>query len=178
MKSPSVVLLWIASLSTMAVAPGAATAAVEAQFDTRAIQPCGEPVRSQPNTKEIEALIRCKYEKKTSDRIMLVEDIKVQAGGTRAYNQFSDGYATSIDTSAKVLPIRGSLTTYQCDTLSKFSKASVGRYYVDNTNKNCLVVKQPNAEGKCFKTTFGDWWCGMQELIGPENFLHDQPPPR
>ena len=51
-------------------------------------------------------------------------------------------------------------------------------YDVDNTNKNCLVVKQPNAEGKCYKTTFGDWWCGMQQLIGPENFLTDQPPPR
>jgi hypothetical protein len=41
-----------------------------------------------------------------------------------------------------------------------------------------LVVKQPKAEGKCYKTTFGDWKCSMQQLIAPENFLADQPPPR
>ena len=172
---PSVVLLCAASLAVFVV-PVTARAAAEELFDTRAIKPCGDPVRSQPNTKEIEALIRCNFEKKMSDRIYLVEDIKVQAGGTRAYNQFSDGYATSIDTNAKVLPIRGSLTTYQCNPLSKFSKALAGRYYVDNTNESCLISRQPDAEGKRFKTTFGDWWCGMQQLNGPASTYG--PPPR
>ena len=179
MKSSFVASLRSAAFSIIAVlSTSAAFAQTEELFGTRSIRGCGEPVRSKPNTQEIEALVRCTFEGKTGSRITLVEDIKVQTGGTRAYNQFSDGYATSIDTDAKVMPIRGSMTTYQCNKLSKFTKAQDGPYYVENANRNCLVVKQPNAEGKCYKTTFGDWKCSMQESIGPENYLADQPPPR
>jgi hypothetical protein len=151
-------------------------AETDPRFGTRSPLTCGAPVRSQPNIAQIKALIQCNYEKRTNDRIYLVEEINVQAGGTRAYSQFSDGYATGIDTAAKVLPIRGSLTTYQCSALEK-PGSDPGPYYKDNTGKNCLVVHQTKAEGKCFKTTFGDWWCGMQELVSPSEFLHDQPPP-
>ncbi len=173
MKSFRIAILLAAAFAAVLTAAPAA-AQTEELFGTRSIRACGDPVKSQPNTKQIEELIRCKFEKKSTDRITLVEDIKVEAGKTRAYNQFNDGYASGIDTDAKVLPIRGSLTTYQCNKLVKDD----GPYQKDNHGRNCLVVKQPNAEGKCFKTTFGDWWCGMQELIGPENFLHDQPPPK
>lgn len=170
--------IFIAASALCALAWASPTLAqTEAEFATRSPVACGASVRSQPNTKEIEQLIRCNHEKKQSQTIYLVEDIKVEAGGTRSYNSYTDSYATGIDTSAKVLPIRGSLTTYQCVPLSKFSKYQ-GPYQVDNTNKNCLVVKQPKAEGKCFKTTFGDWWCGMSQSVATEDFLHDQPPPK
>jgi NAD-dependent SIR2 family protein deacetylase len=175
MKSYGFTAMVIATLAVLAA--GSAHAQAEPLFGTRAAVACGAPVRSQPNTKEIEAQIRCNTETKTNDRITLVEDIKVESGGLRAYNQFSDGYATSIDTSAKVMPIRGSLTRYQCNQLSKFSKVHT-TYDVDNTNKNCLVVKQPKAEGKCYKTTFGDWWCNMQQLVATEDYLMNQPPPK
>lgn len=162
----------VVALASLACRP--AFAETEAAFGTRAIRPCGEPVRSQPNTKEIEALVRCKVEQKTRDRITLIEDIKVEAGKTRAYNQFNDGYATGIDTDAKVLPIRGSLVSYQCNKLVDDD----GPYQKDNHGRNCLVVKQPRAEGTCYKTTFGDWTCGMQQLVDPSLFQHDQPPPK
>ena len=115
---------WFAAAAVFVATLNPAVAQTEPLFGTRAIRPCGEPVRSQPNPKEIETLIRCKFEKKSNDRITLVEDIRVEAGKTRAYNQFNDGYASGIDTDAKVLPIRGSLTTYQCNQLSKFSRCT------------------------------------------------------
>ncbi len=169
-------LLFLPTLVASAISTGTAQAQTEPRFGTRSPLECGAPVKSQPNEQEMKMLIRCKFEKKTNDHITLLEDIKVESGKTRAYSQFLDGYATSIDTDAKVLPIRGSLISYQCNVITKLP-AHPSVYDVDNTGKNCMVVKQPHAEGKCYKTTFGDWWCGMQELVDPSLFVINQPPP-
>ena len=164
------------TLVASAMSTGTAWAQAEPRFGTRSPLECGAKVKSKPNDEEMKKLIRCTAESKTRDYVTLIEDIKVESGGMRAYSQFLDGYATGIDTDAKVLPIRGSLTKYQCSPITKLPpKPSV--YDVDNTGKNCMVVKQAHAEGKCYKNTFGDWWCGMQELVDPSLFVHDQPPP-
>jgi hypothetical protein len=167
-------LLALVALPVIGALAGPASAQTDARFGTREPMACGDPVRSKPNEQQIKDLIRCKKENVTREYVTLIEDIKVETGGMRAYNQFSDGYATSIDTAEKVMPIRGSLTSYQCNPLTTVKKSV---YDVVNVGKNCLVVKQQHAEGKCFKTTFGDWWCGMQENVPSSNFEHDQPPP-
>ncbi len=159
-----------------AASPDSVHAQAEPRFGTRSPSTCGAPVRSQPNVAQIKALIQCNFEKKSNDRINLVDVITVQAGGKRSYSQYLDSYATGIDTDAKVLPIRGSSTTYMCSPVEKLPLHPTV-YDHDNTGKNCLVVKQPKAEGKCYKTTFGDWWCGMSQTVDPSDFLHDQPPP-
>lgn len=177
MKLPHLFPAIAGALTLMVIASaGPASAQGEPRYGTRAIHVCGPPVRTQPNAQQIAALVQCNFEKKSNDRISLMEAITVQAGGLRAYNQFSDGYASGIDTSAKVLPIRGSLTTYQCNVISKPGPVR-GPYDTDNSGKNCLVVRQPKAEGKCYKTTFGDWWCGMSQQVPPEDFLMNQAPP-
>ncbi len=117
-------------------------------FKTRSPRTCNS-VTSVPTVAQIPALIQCTFEQKTAYDMTLITNIKVQTGGFRAYNQFQDGYATSIDTSAKVMPIRGSMVQWLC---------SQDR---DNPGANCSRVVKPEAEGKCWKTTFGDWKCSM-----------------
>jgi hypothetical protein len=124
--------------------------AFEPVFKTRGPRTCNS-VTSVPTVAQIPALIQCGFESKTAYDISLMTNIKVQAGGFRKYSEFQDGYATSIDTSAKVMPIRGSMVQWLC---------SQDR---DNPGANCARVNKPQAEGKCFKTTFGDWKCGMSD---------------
>lgn len=120
----------------------------DAVFKTREPRTCNS-VTSVPTVAQIPALIQCQRESKSPYSIYLLSNIKVQAGGFRAYSQFQDGYATSIDTSAKVMPIRGSLVQWLC---------SQDR---DKPGANCSRKSEPKAEGTCWKTTFGDWKCSM-----------------
>ena len=109
----------------------------------------------------------CNQEGVLSDQLYLIENVKVTVGGSRPYNSFSDSYATSIDTTAPVYPIHGSFDRYQCDKVSTV---------MENTGKNCNFYRYSKAEGKCFKTTFGDWYCNMQDLSNP-NAQTALPPP-
>lgn len=120
-------------------------------FKTREPRTCNS-ITSVPTVAQIPALMQCQMESKTPYNITLITNIKVQAGGFRAYSSFADGYATSIDTNAKVMPIRGSMVQWLC---------SQDR---DNPGANCERIVKPQAEGKCYKTTFGDWKCGMTDL--------------
>lgn len=135
----------------------------EPVFKTRGPRTCNS-VTSVPTVAQIPALIQCESENKSAYNIYLVTNIKVQAGGFRKYSPTLDAYATSIDTDAKVMPIRGSMVTWLC---------SQDR---DNPGANCAKVNKPQSEGKCFKTTFGDWKCGMSDTNHIDMEYHLAPP--
>jgi hypothetical protein len=122
----------------------------DAKFNTRSPRTCKQ-VTSTPTAAQIPALIQCGFEYETSSAIALMTDIKVQTGGFRAYSPTLDANASSIDTAAKVMPIRGSMVQWNCTT-AKF-----------NPGTNCSRINKTQAEGKCWKTTFGDWKCGMSD---------------
>lgn len=124
--------------------------AFEAKFATRGPRTCRQ-VTNTPTTAQMPALIQCNFEYETSSAIALMTDIRVQAGGLRAYNGIMDANAGGIDTSARVMPIRGSMVQWNCTT-AKF-----------NPGHNCSRINKTQAEGKCWKTTFGDWKCGMSD---------------
>ena len=123
----------------------------------------------QPSGSQIPALIQCGYERTSHDYIYLLQDVSVEAGGTRPFNSFADGYATDIDASAKVLPIRGSLAGYTCGAISDMAPS--------NRGSNCVVEVSRAAKGGCWRTTFGTWSCSMIQVIGTEKRF-SQPPPR
>lgn len=148
---------------TAAAGQVALPSAFDPVFKTRGPKTCNS-VTSVPTVAQIPALIQCTFEQKTAYDISLVTNIKVQTGGFRAYSQFQDGYATSIDTSAKVMPIRGSMVQWLC---------SQDR---DNPGANCSRVVKPQAEGECWKTTFGDWKCSMLDTKHNDLESHLAPP--
>jgi hypothetical protein len=57
-------------------------------------------------------------------------------------------------------------------------KAPGDVYGIDNEGKNCMIVHERKAEGTCVRSTFGDWSCTMMEAVHPDEWAHDQPPPR
>jgi hypothetical protein len=167
-----------APVAAVAQRPAAGAAAGGNRFGTRLPRTTCAPVRSMPNAEQIKALVQCDDEYHSNNELIyLDQNLSVQAGGTRRYSQFSDGYATGIDTNAPVLPIRGSLDSYQCAALSKYTnKGTV--YDTDNTGKNCVISPIRQAQGTCYRTTFGDWLCHLNENSETSMNKLDQPPPR
>jgi hypothetical protein len=86
--------------------------------------------------------------------LFLMQEVKIAMGTPRNYDVEIDGDLKEIDPAAPVIPLSGSLKQYWC--------SPVGVGYP--AGKNCTVSPMPQAVGKCWRTTFGDWKCN---LIGP-----------
>ena len=140
----------------------------EPRFGSRSPRTCPR-ITSQPTASQIPALVQCGSERTSHDYIYLVQDVRIEVGGTRPFNQFADGYATDIDASAAVLPIRGGMTNYTCGAISDMAPS--------NRGTNCFVERSANAKGGCWRTTFKTWSCSMIQVIGSEK-QYGQPPPR
>ena len=139
----------------------------ESRFGSRSPRRCGV-VSTPPNAQQAAALIQCGYERTSHDFISLVEQVRVHMGGSRPFNAFADGYATDIDASAKVLPIRGSSITYMCGAISDMAPS--------NRGKNCVTERNMDAKGICWRTTFHDWRCSMMQVIGSQKEFGQAPP--
>ena len=128
-------------------------------------------VTSPPNVAQAMALIQCSTESDTTGsstpQITLVTDLQVQIGGPRNYMPGADSWS-DIDPSAKVYPVRGQGTMWQCGAVAMYGVGT-----------NC--VNYPAAaggQGICYKSTFGDWKCHMstggprqvQKLKGPTTY--------
>jgi hypothetical protein len=149
-----------------------------ARFGTREARKCA-PQKTQPNVEQIKAILQCYDESQsTRDLMYLDENMSIQAGAPRRFIEFSDNGSTGIDTTAPVIPIRGSLDSYQCAPLSKYTNVGT-TYDTDNTGKNCAVAPVRNRTGTCWRTTFGDWECRLNEAMsGTESHLNQSPPRR
>jgi hypothetical protein len=177
-----------AAVQRPAVAPAAPARPVQAAQQavagpgrfgtTRSPRMACSPVKSMPNREQIKMLVECDDEHASNNNLIYLDvNLLVQAGATRRYTQFADGYATTIDTAAPVLPIRGSLDSYQCAPLSKYTNKGT-TYDTDNTGKNCAVSPIRQAQGTCYRTTFGDWLCHLNESTSSATDKLYQPPPR
>lgn len=143
---------------------------IGAKYGSREPQTCADtkaPAKGAITAAQAAPYVICSQEGVQGDLLYLVENVKVTVGGGRAYNSFSDSYATDIDTNALVYPIRGSYDKYQCH-----------RVDADNAGKNCTLYRNPKAGGKCYKTTFRDWFCSMSDDSNDiNNREYNLPPP-
>jgi hypothetical protein len=136
-----------------------------------------QPVKSQPsNAAQIARMIQCAREGERTGTITILTNIAVQLGATRKYVEFTDNGNYGIDPAAPVLPLRGSLDRYVCNPITHKRPGDV--YGIDNEGKNCMVVHERKASGSCIRTSFGDWTCSMIELVHPDEWVSNQPPPR
>jgi hypothetical protein len=107
-----------------------------------------------------------------SGDLYLVENVKVEVGGGIPYAAIMGQRSLSeIDVKHPVYPIRGSLLRYQCQ--NRLTAARV-------PDANCTTYNEPKATGYCYKTTFADWRCYMNDPAAgnASNIRHDVPPPK
>jgi hypothetical protein len=117
------------------------------------------------------AYVICDAEKVSGYYLYLLEDVRVEVGGSRPYNPNMDLNVPDIDVRFPLYGIRGSMVTYQCLEVNPgFSSSAPGR--------NCNRTNQPDAKGYCYRTTFADWRCNMIDLgSDPANWQQGVAPP-
>jgi hypothetical protein len=114
---------------------------------------------SLPTAAEATRFFACANERESARwGLTLVEDVKLQTAGPRRYNPGNDLNVHQIDTSAPMLDLRGSFTTYQCD---KVGGPGTG---LAPAGRNCNKFSYLHATGTCYKPTFGDWSCQMMDM--------------
>jgi hypothetical protein len=154
-------------LLALSLAPFAQAQGVGAKYGTRDPAVCKstkEPEKGAPTAEQVAQYVRCGYEREDTrnDNLWLKENLKAEIGKGRPYTSDLINMSDA-DTTQPVYPIRGSFVQYMC----RITKYAPG--------KNCSMWESPAATGLCYRTTFGDWKCGMQDLNSKVS--HNQPPP-
>lgn len=117
----------------------------------------------------------CEAEGVKGDYLYLVENVKTEVGAGRPYNRNDDVNFFQIDSRFPVYPIRGSFRQYQCEPVE--SNPAIQSIY--NVGENCSTYENRKAVGSCYKTTFGDWRCTMEDInIAAEDKKHRVAPPK
>jgi len=145
-----------------------------AKYGSRDLTTCADtkaPTKGAITAELAAKYARCTYEKADREDIYLLEDLKVQVGGSVPYNARTYPYMTDITPGAPVYQLRGSYRNYLCAPVSKDMK---------NRGANCTVFVNTKATGACYKTTFGDWYCGITSGGGSNDSNlteYEMPPP-
>lgn len=141
--------------------------------DPRSCEDTKAPARGAITAALAQKYLNCQMEYVSGGgSLQLVENVKVEVGGGVSYASIIGQRSLSeIDTKYPVYPIRGSLLRYQCQ--NRLTAARV-------PDANCNTYNEPKATGYCYKTTFGDWRCYMNDPAGNNaaNIRHDVPPPK
>ena len=149
--------------------------AIGAKYGTREPRTCEDtkaPAKGAITADFAAKYLICAHEKQDGPHLYLIENLKVQVGGGTPYAAII-GHRSfpAIDVAHPVYSIRGSFTKYEC----KDENAEYGF----GPGKNCRRYEHQNAEGYCYKTTFGDWRCYMIDTnITNENIFDKVPPPQ
>lgn len=100
----------------------------------------------------------CDSESDSGHRLYLVSDIKnIEVAKGRPFNIVTDSFP-DVDPSETVYNIRGSFTFYACNKLGDIN---------GEPGKNCTAEDEPQADGMCYKSTFGDWHCHLSDTRSP-----------
>lgn len=162
------------ALCVLAAQPG-----VGAKYGTRDPATCarGAGPRGAPTVAQVTQLVRCDREDVGTNALHLVENVRVQLAGPRAYEHVRDSYE-DVDPRQPLYPIRGSLTAYSCEAVRTPQEVVNG--FRDNRGKNCAFYEEPRAEGVCFRDHFGDLHCKLYDLKADpvSGKRRDVPPPR
>lgn len=134
-------------------------------FGARMPRKC-KPVTHVPSETEAGALAQCATESGGAPGafvplIYLWQNLRVQMGKSRPYAYNSDSDNATIDTEARVYPIRVTGDQLSC-----------------TGNPTCMTRHADNAEGICYKTTFGDWQCNFNQVFGVTKSTVELPAPK
>ena len=129
---------------------------IGAKYGSRDPRPCKKTAAAGkvPTAAEAAASVICNGEhERGNESLFLLEDVKVtQIGKGSPYKPGVDFNVDNLDPKFLIYPIRGSLKKYQC-----------GKPNASDGGKSCWLYDEQNAEGKCYKDTFGEWQCSMSD---------------
>jgi hypothetical protein len=126
-----------------------------ADYQSRAPRTCSS-VNSAPSVAQAAVMVQCTMDAQSAFGVGLVQEVKIEMGKSRPFLYSSDAGLSGIDLTAQVIPLRGSYTSYLCNTISNM--APVGH--------SCMKSPVPMAVGACWKTSFGDYKCKLQGAPG------------
>jgi len=122
-------------------------------------------VTSPPNVAQAVALIQCTMEAESRDMVILIQDVKIEMAPGRPFGLAADTGLQDLDVSAKIYPLRGSQTMYQCGEV---------RFYGKGTQ--CSAFPYPKSEGRCWQTKFKDWKCNLAGGPGAQQLTKQSGP--
>jgi hypothetical protein len=122
------------------------------QYGSRAPRTCSK-VTSPPSVAQAAVLVQCSMEADSAFGVGLVQDVKPEIGKPRKFVYATDAGTPGIDLDAQVYPLQGTYTAYLCRVINNMSPAGA----------NCIKTVVTSAIGACYKTSFGDWRCRMQQ---------------
>ena len=128
------------------------------EYQSRAPRTCS-PVTSPPSTATATVLVQCTMEAMSDLGVGLVQDVKIEVGKPRPFDNWGDLGLASIDHTAPVYPIQGDYNAYLCRLISNMAPAG----------NSCVRTVITGAQGRCWKDSFGKWHCrlqGGQALMG------------
>jgi len=126
---------------------------LDATYASRDPRKC-KSVIAPPNPVQAAALVQCTMEVATSIGARLMQNVSVQFGTPRHFQPETDSRLRDIDAQAPIFPLIGRAMSYFC------SSVAFGLYHAGT---NCAVTPMPQANGRCWRTTFGDWKCSLDE---------------
>jgi hypothetical protein len=124
-------------------------------YQSRAPRTCSS-VTSAPSVAQAAVMVQCTMDATSAFGVGLVQDVKIEMGKARPFVYYSDAGLSGVDLTAQVIPLRGSYTSYLCNTISNMS----------TPGKSCMKSPVPMAVGACWKTSFGDYKCKLQGAPG------------
>lgn len=120
-------------------------------YQARAPRKCS-PVTSPPSAATAAILVQCTMESLGDTGLGLVQDVTLQVGKSRKFDNWGDLGLINIDSTAMVYPLQGNYNSYFCRLISNMAPAG----------NSCIKTVVTGAQGWCWKTSFGDYRCKMQ----------------
>jgi hypothetical protein len=161
----------VLSLLLLAAAASPASAQTPGQkYHTREPHTCASmktPSSGAPSAAQAAQYFTCFMEVENARQLVLVTDVHVEVGSGTRYNDFPAIHRPgSAATNAMIYAIRGSYKKYACEVPSMFTKEG----------QHCSITDNPHAEGICYITKIGDWFCTMADSAAPYPVMN-QPAP-
>jgi hypothetical protein len=125
------------------------------------------PSRTEPSSGGISAeqaaiYAACYYEERAvfNAAVDFVDILSVEVASESRQARSADFGLHQIDIEKPIYDIRGSIVVYNCQNITEGYPRG----------QNCRISRVPDSTGKCYQTTFGDWYCllGGSSLVNPE----------
>ena len=145
---------------------------IRATYGSRSPRTCANtkaPVSGPISAQQAVQYFTCGREHIDGEHLYLVDQVHIQVGKGRPYLPNTD-VMSDADLDSPVYPIRGSFILYQISPLLTSQ---------ENAGKNSTTYAKRNASGACYRTTFGDWVCKMNDMNdSPSDRQHNIGPPQ
>ena len=127
-----------------------------------------EPSRGRISVEQAKIYAACYYEEKAvfNASVDFVDILSLEVAPKSRQARSADFRLHQIDIEKPLYDIRGNIVIYNCQNITPGYPRG----------QNCRVSRIPKSTGKCYQTTFGDWYCvlGGTSLVRPETKM---PPP-